>query len=173
MKQNHIGGFASFFLVLLLGLLLQSLQCSKRTNNIGQARKYSQDSISKAVMHKNKVFTEYEEMPKFPGGEDAIKKIVKENIRIPEKVAKAGIRGRIIISFVVMKNGFIDLEKDHVRYYNRLKDKLGNPCNDSILIKLCEDEAYRVLTWIPRWIPGKQNGEPIDVKFSLPIVFGN
>ena len=119
------------------------------------------------------VFVEYEDMPKFPGGDEAIKKIVKKNIRIPEKVAKAGVRGNLFITFIVMKKGFIDLEKDHVRYYNRLKDKSGNPCNDSTLIKLCEDEAYRILTWIPRWIPGKQNGEPIDVKISLPIVFGN
>lgn len=173
MKRNHMGKNALFILVLLLGLILQSLQCSKPPKNIGQMREHPQDSISRTVMYEGKVFVEYEDMPKFPGGDEAIKKIVKKNIRIPEKVAKAGVHGRIIISFVVMKNGFIDLEKDHVRYYNRLKDKSGNPCNDSTLIKLCEDEAYRILTWIPRWIPGKQNGEPIDVKFSLPIVFGN
>ncbi len=122
--------------------------------------------------NKSHVYTEYEEMAKYPGGNEALMKFIKEKVRVPDRVAKAGLRGRLNVSFIIKEDGFIDLDKNSINYFNHLKDKNGNPCNDSALIKLCEEEAYRVVTWMPRWIPGKQNGVPVKVKYNISIEFG-
>ena len=107
-------------------------------------------------------------MPQFPGGDAALKKFLEENVRCPKKVIRAGISGRIVASFVVEKDGSITELKIAG---NRLKYKSGNPCTDSTIIQRCEKEALRVLKLMPKWIPGTQNGEPVRVKFCVPVIF--
>ena len=115
------------------------------------------------------VFVNDEQMPYFPGGERALLEFIRNNLRMPIEAAEAGIQGRIVITFIIEKNGsctrFKIVKRD-------LKDKNGNPPTyGSKLLNLCEQEALRVLRLMPRWEPGKQNGEPVRVKYTVPIKF--
>ena len=95
-----------------------------------------------------------EQMPTFPGGEAELMKFIRDNLRYPLTAKKEGIQGRIILRFVVSKTGAID--------------------NITVLRSLdpaCDEEAIRLIKSMPRWIPGKQNGNAVPVYFTLPVVF--
>ena len=100
------------------------------------------------------IFSHVEDMPKFPGGEAALFKWLAENINYPTLAAEQGIQGRVNVSFIVRSDGSIeDVEVQ----------KGVDP--------LCDKEAVRVIKMMPKWIPGKQNGKPVNVYFQLPILF--
>ena len=95
-----------------------------------------------------------EQMPTFPGGEAELMKFIRDNLRYPLTAKKEGIQGRVILRFVVTKTGAID--------------------NITVLRSLdpaCNEEAIRLIKSMPRWIPGKQNGNAVPVYFTLPVVF--
>ena len=95
-----------------------------------------------------------EQMPTFPGGEAELMKFIRENLKYPLSAQKEGIQGRVILRFVVSKTGSIE--------------------NITILRSLdpaCDEEAIRLIKSMPRWIPGKQNGNAVPVYFTLPVVF--
>ena len=88
---------------------------------------------------------------------------------MPIEVVEAGIQCKVFVSFVVEKDGSATGFKI---VKSTIMDKNGNPIpNNSKLLKSCEKEALRVLKLMPRWQPGTQNGIPVRVKFSSPIVF--
>lgn len=184
MKKKYIQNFTTFLLVSLLCFPLLSLRCSKQVNQTEQTQESHlpvfSDTIqeSEAVVRQevgrveHEVFENCEEMPSFPKGEKSLARFLEENIRCPDEVIQAGVHGRIVVSFVIQKDGFICLEGDKIEFHNRLKDKSEGPVShNSDLLKLCEKEALRILKSMPKWIPGKQNGEPVASKWSLPIVF--
>ena len=94
-------------------------------------------------------FVVVEEMPELIGGLAALQK----NIRYPEKARKAGIEGRVIVQFVVNKEG-----------------KVENPRVIRGIGGGCDEEALRA-TNSARFKPGKQRGEPVRVQYSLPVIF--
>ncbi len=103
---------------------------------------------------KNKIFTVVEQMPEFPGGEDAMMDFLRKHITYPQPAKNANIEGKVILTFVVDENGNIsDIEI--------LRDIGGG----------CGAEAVRVVKAMPAWKPGKQNGNAVKVKFVLPISF--
>ena len=93
-------------------------------------------------------------MPEFPGGEQALFKFLGTNIIYPRIAKEAGIQGIVYIGFIVEKDGSIS----HIE----LKRGIGGGC---------DEEALRVTGIMPNWSPGRQNGMPVRVKFSLPIRF--
>lgn len=100
------------------------------------------------------VFTIVEEMPSFPGGENARNRFLAENIIYPSKARNAGIQGMAYISFII--------------------DKDGNVTNVKVLRGIgggCDEEAVRVVELMPQWKPGKQNGKNVRVLFNMPIEF--
>lgn len=101
------------------------------------------------------VYEVVENMPEFPnGGMTALKKYLSDNIRYPEAAHKAGIQGRVTVQFVVGKDGSIG--------------------NVSILRGVNADldaEAIRVISSMPKWKPGTQKGEPVKVKYTVPVMF--
>ena len=103
---------------------------------------------------KPQIFSHVEVMPQFPGGETALMKWLQENITYPTIAAEQGIQGRVNLRFVVKPDGSID-EVEVVKG----------------LDPSCDKEAQRVVKKMPRWIPGKQNGNPVYVYYSLPVVF--
>lgn len=184
MKKKYIQNFTTFLLVSLLCFPLLGLRCSKQVNQTEQTQESHlpvfSDTIreSKSVVRQEtgrvgrEVFENCEEMPSFPKGEISLARFLGENVRCPDEVIQAGVHGRIVVSFVIQKDGSICLEGDKIEFHNRLKDKSENPVShNSDLLKLCEKEALRILKLMPKWIPGKQNGEPVASKWSLPIVF--
>lgn len=96
-----------------------------------------------------------EQMPEFPGGNEALVKFLNTNLQYPAISKSNKSQGRIILSFVVGTDGSLD-------DITNLSLKA-----DSLLV----DEAIRVVKLMPNWKPGKQNGKPVKVKLTMPIVF--
>ena len=109
-----------------------------------------------------------EEMPKFPGGDQALMEFIENNLHCPKKMLRIGANGRVIVSFVVEKDGSIT-EPKVVK--TTLKKKSGKPYENTRIIKQCEEEALRIVKMMPRWIPGKQCGVPVSVKYCAPVLF--
>ena len=118
------------------------------TNNL-------QTDESNATIHKREIiFRHVEQMPEFPGGEAALMKFINENLRYPATAIENGIQGRVMVQFVVKKDGSVG----DVKVIRGI---------DSAL----DQEAIRVCKTLPKFIPGKQNGQPVNVWFTLPIIF--
>ena len=92
--------------------------------------------------------------PEYPGGQEALVKYLSENISYPEQAKQENIQGRVAISFVVEKDGSVADAK--------VLRGIGGGC---------DEEALRVVNAMPKWEPGKQNGENVRVRFVLPISF--
>lgn len=95
-----------------------------------------------------------EKMPEYDGGTEAMIKYIRENLTYPQSTAEISIQGRVIVRFIVTKNGEIKEPK--------------------VIRGLASDldiEAVRVIESMSPWIPGEQNGEKVDVYFTIPVIF--
>ena len=102
----------------------------------------------------NKVFDVVEEQPSFPGGPAALQRWLRDNMKYPVVAAENGIEGRVIVQFVVGKDGSIS------------GVKVVRPVDQSL-----DREAFRVVSSMPRWTPGRQNGSSVNVRYTLPVTF--
>lgn len=107
------------------------------------------------VVEKEKTYIFVEIMPEFPGGEKALMKFLQNNVHYPTMATEASISGTVFVKFVVSKNGEIGSV-----VVEGAKKGAG-----------LEEEAMRVVRKMPKWKPGKQNGEAVAVYFNLPIRF--
>ena len=101
-----------------------------------------------------KVFDVVEEMPSFPGGSAALMSYLSSNTKYPVVAQENGVQGRVIVSFVVERDGSIS------------DVKVARSVDPSL-----DREAQRVVKSMPRWSPGKQNGSTVRVKYTVPVVF--
>lgn len=101
-----------------------------------------------------KLFDVVEQMPSFPGGPSALMEWLSNNVKYPVVAQENGVQGRVVVSFVVERDGSITDVKV-VRGVDPSLDK----------------EASRVVRAMPRWIPGKQNGSAVRVKYNVPVAF--
>ena len=101
-----------------------------------------------------KVFDVVEQMPSFPGGPSALMQFLSSNIKYPVVAEENGVQGRVVCTFVVEKDGSIT----DVRVIKSVDPSL-------------DKEAMRVVKSMPRWIPGKQNGSAVRVKYTVPVTF--
>lgn len=102
----------------------------------------------------NVVFTVVEEMPEFPGGQQALMKYVGSKIRYPEEAMENSIQGTVFVTFVVEPDGRITGV--------RILRGIGHGC---------DEEAMRVVKSMPNWTPGKQLGKAVRVQYNLPVRF--
>lgn len=103
---------------------------------------------------KKKVYDIVEQMPSFPGGPKALYEYIGSNVKYPAEATATNKSGRVIVAFVVDKN--------------------GNIIEPTIIRSVCEPldkEALRVIKEMPKWTPGKQNGKAVDVKYVIPVSF--
>jgi len=105
-------------------------------------------------VEENKVFDVVEQMPSFPGGMGALMSWLSQNIKYPVIAAENGVQGRVIVQFVVEKDGSIT------------DVKVAKSVDPSL-----DKEAARVVGSMPHWIPGKQNGSAVRVKYTVPVTF--
>jgi len=105
-------------------------------------------------VEENKVFDVVEEMPSFPGGNAALMSYLSSNVKYPVVAQENGVQGRVVVGFVVEKDGSVSDVKV-VRSVDPSLDK----------------EAMRVVKSMPRWNPGKQNGSAVRVKYNVPVLF--
>ena len=101
-----------------------------------------------------KVFDVVEQMPQFPGGQQALFEYLSKNIKYPVIAEENGVQGRVIVTFVVERDGSIT----DVKVVKSVDPSL-------------DKEAQRVVKSMPRWIPGKQNGSAVRVKYTVPVTF--
>ena len=119
-----------------------------------EAEKISAQQMSKNSQAEDHVYDVVEQMPSFPGGISQALLFIQRNLRYPAVAKKEGIQGRVILTFVVETDG---------RLTHVIVRKSISPSID--------EEAVRIVKSMPRWIPGKQNGIPVRVKYTLPILF--
>ena len=115
----------------------------------------NQAKIKKHVHHKKhndeNVYEVVEQMPSFPGGQEALMTYINHNIKYPEEDCG---QGRVTVSFIVEKDGSIT---------NATIRRSVDPAFDR--------EALRVINSMPKWIPGKKNGRNVRVRFNVPVQF--
>ena len=114
------------------------------TNAMAQNKKKAND----------KVLEKAEVMPEYPGGDQAMMKFVSENVQYPEEAKEKEISGRVLVSFIVEKDGSIADVK--------VVKGIGGGC---------DEEAVRVVKAMPKWKPGKDKGKPVRVSYMMPFTF--
>ncbi len=100
------------------------------------------------------IFMVVEDAPEFPGGTQALLDYLRKNIKYPAICRENNIQGRVLVSFVVNKDGAI-VDPEVVKGVNPSLDK----------------EALRVISGMPNWKPGSQRGKPVRVKYTVPVNF--
>ena len=127
------------------------------TDNLEIVRTHKDEIIveeKKPEPVKEEVFTAVEQMPQFPGGEAELLKYVATHIKYPTMAAENNIQGRVVVKFVVKKDGNVG---DVVVLRGKDPD--------------LDREAVRVVKTLPKFIPGKMNGQAVSVWYTLPINF--
>lgn len=108
----------------------------------------------KHVVEETKIFTVVEQMPMYPGGDAALMGYLRDNIKYPTVAAENGVQGRVVVGFVVERDGSIT-DVNILRGVDPSLDR----------------EAMRVVKSMPKWTPGKQNGSAVRVKYQVPVSF--
>ncbi len=105
-------------------------------------------------VEEEEIFLIVEQMPQFPGGDEALRKYLAQSVKYPVIAQENGIQGRVFVSFVVAKNG----EVTNV--------KVARPFDPNL-----DKEAVRVVQSMPKWAPGMQRGKAVKVSYTVPINF--
>ena len=144
-------------------------EVEKSTKAIGTFNVEGNDEVGGAVLkakedikapeppkhvEETKIFTVVEQMPLFPGGDAALMAYLRDNIHYPTVAAENGVQGRVVVGFVVERDGSIT-DVNVLRSVDPSLDR----------------EAMRVVKGMPRWTPGKQNGSAVRVKYQVPVTF--
>lgn len=137
------------YILLLIAIVATMRVCGKE--------KLSRIELAESVTEiddEDTLFIEYEQMPQFLGGEVALMKFIADNLHYPDSAKAKKIQGQVVVKFVVTKTGEIG-EVKIVRSKDLDLDK----------------EAVRIVKSLPNFIPGKLNGEVVDMWYTLPITF--
>ena len=116
--------------------------------------KYTPVEVEEEEVEEQQIFQVVEEMPEFPGGMGECMKFLSKNIKYPTISQENGVQGRVIVQFVVNRDGSI-VDPVVVRGVDPYLDK----------------EALRVISTMPKWKPGKQRGKAVRVKYTVPVMF--
>ena len=116
--------------------------------------KYVPLAVEEEEPEEQTIFEVVENMPDFPGGQAALMQYLAKNIKYPTIAQENGTQGRVIVQFVVNRDGSI-VDAKVVRSVDPYLDK----------------EALRVINTMPKWKPGMQRGKPVRVKFTVPVMF--
>lgn len=152
------------YIILILGVFSINSYAQKTTDEKKESENKSHVETIKVRKDESlfveeqapEIFTVVEEMPSFPGGYTEMMKFIQENLIFPESAIKNKTYGKCFVKFVVQKDGRI----------SDITVLKGVPnCLD------CDEEAKKVFTKMPKWIPGKQNGRQVNVYYNQPINF--
>lgn len=126
----------------------------KSSEETGEAVEAAPIDNGPEEVEEEEIFMRVEKAPAFPGGQKAMMEYLMKNIKYPAACQEAGIQGRVIVSFVVNKDGTIQ----NVEVIRGVHEKL-------------DAEAVRVVKSMPAWSPGEQQGRKVRSKFQLPVFF--
>ena len=133
-------------LILLISILVAKTVHSQEANNM--------DSVVVVREGDSLIFHVVEQMPRFPGGEEARIRYLNGNLNYPLTARENGIQGKVYVTFVIEADG-------SVSNVNVLRGIGGG----------CDEEAAQLISNMPTWEPGKQRGKPVRVQFNMPILF--
>lgn len=102
----------------------------------------------------NNVYDTVDQMPQFPGGATGLFECIAQNMKYPKEAEEHGIQGRVVLTMIIEQDGRVD----NIRVV-----KSVHP--------LLDKEAIRVIKFLPKWLPGRKNGVPVRVKYTIPITF--
>ena len=122
-------------------------------------------------------------MPQFPGGDVELMQYIAKNIKYPQKASEKGVQGRVLVRFVVEKDGSLTNaeivatsagigQATPVQVVSKMTEKERQEAethNDGI--KALHDEAIRVVNSMPKWTPGKHQGRVVRCRYTLPVVY--
>ena len=137
-----------------LKVLLEKDGSAGKTDLIGEIVAVGYTPVAVEDDPSYQVFQVVEEMPEFPGGIGECLKFLGKNIKYPVEAQQAGAQGKVIVQFVVEKDGSI-----------------ANPKVVRSIDPNLDGEAIRVISIMPKWKPGMQKGQPVRVKYTVPVTF--
>ena len=147
---NLFAGFKCLFFAISALVLLVIVFAPARAN--AQNKKVKKAQTHKDTPTDDKVYEVCEQMPIFEGGDAALLKYLRENLKYPDKTKDRGVQGRLVIGFIVEKDG-------------SLTDvKMLRPVDIDL-----DAEVLRLVKGMPKWIPGRHNGQRVRVRHLLPI----
>lgn len=114
----------------------------------------SVNAYSQSKEQDDAVYSMVSEQPSFPGGMQEMMKFISENRKYPAEAKAKDIHGKVIVAFVVERDGSLSDVK--------IRRGIGYGC---------DEEAIRLIKSMPKWTPGKQNGKAVRVSFMLPVTF--
>ena len=138
-------------IVVLLMMTVGNIACAQNVPLI-----IDPDKVDQYLAERKDTINVYdcvEQMPFFPGGSQKLKEFIEENLRYPKELEESCVHGRVIVRFIVERNG-----------------KLSNVKVVKSVHPALDKEALRIVKLMPRWIPGRQNGITVRVKFYIPII---
>ena len=139
-------------IVVLLMMTVGNIACAQNVPLI-----IDPDKVDQYLAERKDTINVYdcvEQMPSFPGGSQKLKEFIEENLRYPKELEETCVQGRVIVRFIVERNG-----------------KLSNVKVVKSVHPALDKEALRIVKLMPRWIPGRQNGITVRVKCYIPIIF--
>ena len=131
-------------LVLLMLCLLPAMLFGQDTGTIS----------TKGTVKGEQIYDIVEQYTEFPGGYSALTEWIDDNLKYPAELAEQNIQGRVIVQFVVDKDG-----------------NVTNPTVKRSVDPQLDAEALRVVKAMPKWTPGKKNGQAVSVKYTMPVMF--
>ena len=155
MNKQASNPLARFKYLLFVPLAIALLAMNNTTIRANVQKKVVKTTkTTKEADASNKVYEVVEQMPSFPGGDAAMMKYLAENIKYPVSAQKAKEQGRVVVQFIVEKDGAVTGVKT-VRSVTPVLDA----------------EAVRVIKAMPKWTPGRQGGQPVRVNYNVPVSF--
>lgn len=121
---------------------------------LAKAEAKASDVTAPADTTKNVVYDVTETLPQFPGGQRVMMKYLAANIKYPASAVKAKKQGRVIVAFVIQKDGSV------------AKARIAKSVDPEL-----DAEALRIVKAMPNWTPGTQDGKPVNVRYTIPVVF--
>ena len=119
-----------------------------------KAEAKASDATAPADTTKNVVYDVTETLPQFPGGQGVLMKYLAANIKYPASAVKAKKQGRVIVTFIIQKDGSV------------AKARIARSVDPEL-----DAEALRIVKAMPNWTPGTQDGKPVNVNYTIPVVF--
>jgi TonB family protein len=145
-KSHAFGKVKLFFTLPLMVLLIMLLGIVNGSISFASSNQQKDG--------KEKILITCDQMPTFPGGDNALFTFIGKHIVYPENAKKSGVQGKVYVEFVVDKGGSV----------KEIKISKGIGAG-------CDEEAVRVIKLMPKWNPGKDKGKVVNVKIVLPIMF--
>ena len=147
---NLFAGFKCLLFAISALVLLVVVFVPARAN--AQDKKGKTTQTRKDTATDDKIYEVCEQMPIFEGGDAALLKYLRENLKYPDNTKDRGVQGRMVVGFIVEKDGSLT----NVKVLRAVDIAL-------------DAEVLRVIKGMPKWIPGRHNGQRVRVRYLLPI----